>query len=32
MEKAYFKAVGMICISCKSIVEEQLTNEVASKE
>jgi copper chaperone CopZ len=27
MEKAYFKVVGMYCISCKSIVERQLTNE-----
>ena len=27
MEKAYFKVVGMYCISCKSIVERQLKNE-----
>ena len=27
MEKAYFKVVGMYCISCKSIVEGQLKNE-----
>jgi copper chaperone len=27
MEKAYFKVVGMYCISCKSIVEKQLINE-----
>lgn len=24
MEKAFFKVVGMYCISCKSIVEKQL--------
>jgi copper chaperone len=27
MEKAYFKVVGMYCISCKSVVEKQLKNE-----
>ena len=27
MEKAYFKIVGMYCISCKSVVEKQLKNE-----
>jgi copper chaperone len=27
MEKAYFKVVGMYCISCKSIVERQLKGE-----
>ena len=27
MEKAYFKVVGMYCISCKSIVNRQLKNE-----
>jgi copper chaperone len=27
MEKAFFKVVGMYCISCKSIVERQLKNE-----
>jgi copper chaperone len=27
MEKAYFKVVGMYCISCKSIVKRQLRNE-----
>jgi copper chaperone len=27
MEKAYFKVVGMYCLSCKSIVEKQLKNE-----
>lgn len=27
MKKAYFKVVGMYCISCKSIVERQLKNE-----
>jgi copper chaperone CopZ len=27
MEKAYFKIVGMYCISCKSVVEKQLRNE-----
>ncbi|HZE77299.1 MAG TPA: heavy metal-associated domain-containing protein [Nitrososphaeraceae archaeon] len=31
MEKAYFKVVGMYCISCKSIVEGQLTNESGIK-
>ena len=27
MKKAYFKVVGMYCLSCKSIVERQLKNE-----
>jgi copper chaperone CopZ len=27
MEKAYFKVVGMYCISCKSVVERQLKDE-----
>jgi copper chaperone len=27
MEKAYFKIVGVYCISCKSVVEKQLKNE-----
>jgi copper chaperone CopZ len=27
MEKAYFKIVGMYCISCKSVVEKQLENK-----
>lgn len=27
MEKAYFKVVGMYCLSCRSIVERQLKNE-----
>jgi copper chaperone len=27
MEKAYFKVVGMYCVSCKSVVEKQLENE-----
>ena len=31
MEKAYFKVVGMYCISCKSIVGRQLTNESGIK-
>jgi copper chaperone CopZ len=31
MEKAYFKVVGMYCISCKSIVERQLKNESGVK-
>jgi copper chaperone len=31
MEKAYFKVVGMYCISCKSIVETELTNESGIK-
>jgi copper chaperone len=31
MEKAFFKVVGMYCISCKSIVERQLKNESGIK-
>jgi copper chaperone len=31
MEKAYFKVIDMYCISCKSIVEKQLTNESGVK-
>jgi Cu+-exporting ATPase len=31
MEKVYFKVVGMYCISCKSIVDRQLTNESGIK-
>jgi copper chaperone len=31
-EKALFKAVGMYCTSCKSIVENQLKNEQAIKK
>jgi copper chaperone CopZ len=31
MEKAYFKVVGMYCLSCKSIVERQLKNESSIK-
>ncbi|HZA68836.1 MAG TPA: heavy metal-associated domain-containing protein [Nitrososphaeraceae archaeon] len=31
LEKAYFKLVGMYCISCKSIVERQLKNESGVK-
>jgi copper chaperone len=31
MEKAYFKVVGMYCISCKSVVEKQLKNESGIK-
>jgi copper chaperone len=31
MENAYFKVVGMYCISCKSIVERQLKNESGIK-
>jgi copper chaperone len=27
MEKAYFRIVGMYCISCKSVVERQLKDE-----
>ena len=27
MELAYFKVVGMYCISCKSVVEKQLKTE-----
>jgi Cu+-exporting ATPase len=31
MEKAYFKVVGMYCLSCKTIVERQLKNENSIK-
>jgi Cu+-exporting ATPase len=31
MEKAYFKVVGMYCISCKSIVERQLNSKSGIK-
>jgi Cu+-exporting ATPase len=31
-EKAFFKVVGMYCISCKSIVEKQLKDEQAVKK
>ena len=31
-EKAFFKVVGIYCISCKSIVEKQLRNEKAVKK
>jgi copper chaperone CopZ len=31
LEKAYFKVVGMYCISCKAIVERQLKNESGVK-
>jgi copper chaperone len=27
MEKAYFKVIGMYCISCKSLIEKQLKDE-----
>jgi copper chaperone CopZ len=30
-EKAFFKVVGMYCISCKPIVEKQLKDEKAVK-
>jgi copper chaperone len=32
IEKAFFKVVGMYCISCKPIVEKQLRNEQAVKK
>jgi copper chaperone len=32
MEKAYFKVVGMYCITCKPIVEKQLEDEKAVKK
>ena len=32
IEKAFFKVVGMYCITCKPIVEKQLKNEVAVKK
>ncbi len=31
-EKAFFKVVGMYCVSCKPIVEKQLKNEQAVKK
>jgi copper chaperone len=31
-EKAFFKVVGMYCITCKPIVEKQLRNEKAVKK
>ena len=31
-EKAFFKVVGMYCITCKPIVEKQLGNEKAVKK
>jgi copper chaperone len=31
-EKAFFKVVGMYCISCKPLVEKQLRNEQAVKK
>lgn len=31
-DKAFFKVVGIYCISCKSIVEKQLRNEKAVKK
>jgi Cu+-exporting ATPase len=32
IEKAFFKVVGMYCMSCKPIVEKQLKNERAVKK
>jgi copper chaperone len=32
IEKAFFKVVGMYCMSCKPIVENQLKNEQAVKK
>ena len=31
-EKAFFKVVGMYCITCKPIVEKQLKNEEGVKK
>ena len=31
IDKAYFKVVGMYCITCKPIVEKQLKDEKAIK-
>ena len=31
-EKAFFKVAGMYCITCKPIVEKQLSNEKAVKK
>jgi Cu+-exporting ATPase len=32
IKRAYFKVVGMYCITCKSIVEKQLKDEDAIKK
>ncbi len=32
IERAYFKVVGMYCVSCKPIVEKQLKDEDAVKK
>ena len=32
LERAFFKVVGMYCISCKPIVEKQLKDEKAVKK
>ena len=32
IERAYFKVVGMYCITCKPIVEKQLKDEDAIKK
>ncbi len=32
IERAYFKVVGMYCITCKPIVEKQLKDENGIKE
>lgn len=32
IDKAYFKVVGMYCITCKPIVEKQLKDEKAIKK
>lgn len=31
MEKAYFKIVGMYCVTCKPIIEKQLKDEIGIK-
>ena len=32
IERAYFKVVGLYCVSCKAIVEKQLKDEDAIKK
>ncbi len=32
IERALFKVVGMYCVSCKSIVEKQLKDEIGIKK
>ncbi len=32
IDKAYFKVLGLYCITCKPIVEKQLKDEIAIKK